>query len=81
LGTLWATNIITADTVTITKAGINITTAAASGGTARLGIYAHSGGPGALVYDLGSIATNGALGVREVVVPNLVLAPGKYWLA
>lgn len=67
---------------TYTSAAVRINNASGSGGsTARFGIYQHStivGGPGQVVHDIGTIATN-TTGLKTVAFTK-VLDPGPYWL-
>ncbi len=62
--------------------GIEITTAAAAGGTMRLGIYnvsSTTGLPTSLIQDFGTIDTTVA--GRRTVPISLTLQRGSYWLA
>jgi hypothetical protein len=62
------------------RIGCEVTTVAAAGGVARLGLYTNSiDRPDALVGDFGTVDTT-ILGAREIVIAQ-TLDPGLYWLA
>lgn len=65
--------------VTWNRIGINVT--AQAGTLARLGIYQNSAGvPGALVADLGTVATD-TTGAKELTISQSLNADIFYWLA
>ena len=67
------------DSQTFDRIAINVTTLSA--GSARLGIYADTGGvyPGELLVDAGEVDT-GTAGIKWCAI-NVTLLPGLYWLA
>jgi hypothetical protein len=69
-------------TMTFDRIAINVTTAASSGGVARLGIYADNGAcyPGTLVLDAGEVATD-STGVKELTISTKLQGGKLYWLA
>ena len=66
---------------TFDRIQIEVTSAAAAGGTASLGIYADGGDgfPDSLILDAGSVDTD-STGEKAIVI-NENLAPGMVWLA
>lgn len=65
---------------TVTKLGFQVTTAATTGGLARLGIYrAQNGQPTELIIDAGTVATT-SLGAKEITI-NTRLDSGTYFIA
>lgn len=61
------------------RIGVQVTTAAAAGGTIRLGLYSHGAGkPNALLADSGSIAST-TTGAKEAVI-SVTLDRGIYWI-
>ncbi len=84
LNRLTAVPIFVPRRVTLNRIGINITTAAATGGSqGLLGVYAdaedgYGGYPGVLLAS-GSVATD-STGFKEAVI-SVTLNPGLYWLA
>ena len=81
LSTMHAVPIIIPNTITVTSLNIEVTTAAAAGGVARLGIYSSNANnqPGSLVIDAGTVATD-SIGVKELVTSQTLTA-GVYWLS
>lgn len=76
------TPIYVPSSTTFDRIAISVSSAAAAGKLARLGIYDATGTnglPGALVLDGGTVAVD-ALGAKEVTISQ-TLATGRYWLA
>ena len=66
---------------TIDKVGVNVTTGVASSNV-RIGIYKDLNGvPGALVADLGIVATTTPAALKEITGLSQKLQPGIYWLS
>jgi hypothetical protein len=67
--------------VTLTRIGLEVTTAGEVGSLLRLGIYADNGSsyPGALILDAGTV-TGAAVGFPELTI-NQTLGPGIYWMS
>lgn len=81
INTLYGVPIYVPGPVTIDRIAITVTSAAAAGSVARLGIYdtGADGLPGALVADFGTVATD-STGDKSIVIAQ-DLAAGWYWLA
>ena len=72
--------------VTITRLGLNVTTAAAAGNTARIGIYSNDATttqPLSLLVDSGTYGTLAldSTGAKSVTGLSLALTKGLYWMA
>jgi hypothetical protein len=80
LGTLAAVPVIVPEALTVDRIAINVSSAAAAGNTARLGIYANGADdrPGALILDAGTVAID-ATGVKEITISQ-ALSAGVHWL-
>jgi hypothetical protein len=70
--------------ITITQLGISVVTIAATGNTARVGIYSNNAStnqPSSRLVDSGTIALDGSTGQRIVTGLSVTLTKGLYWLA
>jgi hypothetical protein len=73
------------NTITLTKIGVNVTTAATTAGsTIKLGIYSNTNSgssdlPNTLFLDAGTVASD-TIGYKEITISQSVTA-GIYWLA
>jgi hypothetical protein len=75
-----AAPIVTDQAMTITRLGIEITSAGGAGSVVRLGIYADSSGlPGSLVLDAGTINGTSAT-YQEITISQALSASTRYWL-
>ena len=75
-----AVPIVTDQAVTITRLGIEVTSAGGAGSVVRLGIYADSSGlPGSLVLDSGTINGTSAT-YQEITISQALSASTRYWL-
>jgi hypothetical protein len=76
----FASPIVTDQAMTITRLGVEVTSAGGAGSVVRLGIYADSSGlPGSLVLDAGTI--NGASATyQEITISQALSAATRYWL-
>jgi len=85
IDTLFALPFIVGKTTKFDTITFRQTTAATAGGVARCGIYRDNGNmyPGALIFDTGSIATDGANGGKDTTITSglQVFPTGTYWLA
>jgi hypothetical protein len=76
----FAAPIVTDQAMTITRLGIEVTSAGGSGSVVRLGIYADSDGlPGSLVLDAGTINGTSAT-YQEITISQALSASTRYWL-
>lgn len=77
---LYAQPFIISHNTTMTKLGIEVTTAAAAGKLLRLGLYSNNGSvPDALILDAGTLPADG-IAVLESAISQ-ALTPGLYWMA
>ena len=75
-----ASPIVTDQAMTITRLGIEVTSAGGAGSVVRLGIYADSSGlPGSLVLDAGTINGTSAT-YQEITISQALSASTRYWL-
>jgi hypothetical protein len=79
---MWASPFICPQNMTFDQIGVEVTTAAAAGGTIRFGIYnvAPNGLPNTLVTELGTVDTT-LTGFRPSPAISLTLSRGLYWIA
>lgn len=65
----------------ISEVSTEVTLAASTGGQARLGIWKSSNGfPGELILDSGTVATDGATGLKAITVSATIPKSGWYWI-
>lgn len=76
----FASPIVTDQAMTITRLGVEVTSAGGAGSVVRLGIYADSSGlPGSLVLDAGTINGTSAT-YQEITISQALSASTRYWL-
>jgi len=73
---------MTSQAITLDRIAIHISSAAAAGNTARLGIYNDNGSlyPGTLLLDAGTVATD-STGIKTITISQALSANTLYWLA
>jgi hypothetical protein len=81
VGTMSLLPVFVAATTSFDRIACEVTTQAAAGGVARLGVYSSGADfrPSTLLHDYGTVSTE-TLGVKEITI-SLTLGRGLYWLA
>lgn len=80
---MWFCPIFIPNAVTADRISMVVNTVGSAGSVCRLGIYdadATTHGPGALILDAGTIATDSGTGMKEITISQ-ALTPGVKWLA